>query len=84
MEDDLDVLIEKFDDELSMVLDKHVPIKTMKITDRKKGAWFYDEVKEAKCKMRREKIWKHYKQQHQWISYKTEKDSYNRLLRNKR
>ena len=62
IEDDLDVLIEKFEDGLCMVLDKHAPIKTKKITERKKRAWFNDEVKEAKQKVgRREKIWKQYK-----------------------
>ena len=49
-EDDLDVIMEKFVDELYMVLDKNATIKTKKITERKKRAWFSNEVKEPSGK----------------------------------
>ena len=42
-----------------MVLGKHAPVKTEKITEKKERAWFDDEVTETRWKVRwREKIWK--------------------------
>lgn len=67
--------------ELLRVLDKHAPLKERKITERKKEPWYEDHVKKQKKTVRnRAKIWKKYKEPHQWKAYTIERNRYNRML----
>ena len=65
--DDLDSIISEFETKLMQTLDKHTPEVTKKIMGRKRQPWFDDNIKNLKRYMqRREKVWRKYKQSHQW------------------
>ena len=68
--DDLGGIISEFETKLKHTLDKHAPEVTKKITERKRQPWFDDNIKNLKRYMqRREKVWRKYKQSHQWRTF---------------
>ena len=74
--DDLDLamMINIYQRVLSRVLDKHAPIMTRKLPARQAKPWFDEDIKEQKWKVqRRERIWRKYMENHQWLAFKVEK-----------
>ena len=74
--DDLDpaMMIHVFQHELSRVLDKHAPKMTRKLPARQPKPWFNKDIKEQKWKvLKRERIWRKYRENHQWLAFKVEK-----------
>ena len=61
---DIDEAVTALDTELLRVLDKHAPIKELKVTDRKKELWYEDHIKLQKRIVRnREFIWNRFDHQ---------------------
>ena len=82
--DDLDLamMIHVFQHELCRVLDKHTPILTRKLPARQPKPWFNEDIKEQKQKVqRRERIWRKYRETHQWLAFKAEKQQYRFMLK---
>ena len=79
--DDVDILVANLQTALQESLDSHAPEKSKVITCRHKCPWYISELKHQKgvvgCK---EKIWRKYRENHQWIAYKVEKRKYNQML----
>ena len=74
--DDLDLamMIEDFQQELGRVLDEHAPMITKRLPIRQPKPWFSEDIKEQKQKVyRRERIWRRYRENHQWLVFKIEK-----------
>ena len=46
--DNIDDAVRMLDIELTRVLDLHAPLKTRRVTDRKKEPWYEDHVKQQK------------------------------------
>ena len=56
-----------FKEELLKALNQVEPLKTIKCTDRQKHPWYNRFIKEQKRVVKnREKIWRRYRQDHQW------------------
>ena len=80
---DLDSIISEF--ETNLTLDKHAQEVTKKITERKRQPWFDDNIKNLKRYMhRREKVWRRYKQLHQWRAFRDAQYTYNTALQAKK
>ena len=80
--DDLDGLVDQFDNALSMALDEVAPIQTKLQTARKSIPWFTDEVKECKQFMRRrKKIWMKYKSDGTKTAFIKARSKYKQQLR---
>ena len=72
---DIDTAAQAFDAELRKVLDKHGPLKEMRVTDRKREMWFDEHIKTQKKLVRnREAIWNKYdgQYQHHWTAFTME------------
>ena len=70
-----------FEEELLKALNRVAPLKTIKCTNRQKHPWHNQFIKEQKRVVKnREKIWRQYRQEHQWLAYTKERNTYNRLL----
>ena len=70
-----------FEEELLKALNQVAPLRTIKCTDRQKHPWHNRFIKEKKRVVKyREKIWRQYRQDHQWCAYAKERNIYNRLL----
>ena len=70
-----------FEEELLKALNRVAPLRTIKCTDRQKHPWHNRFIKEQKRVVKyREKIWRQYRQDHQWLAYTKERNIYNRLL----
>ena len=79
--DDIDTLVTNLETALRESLDSHAPEKSKVITCRPKCPWYTDDLKHQKGVVRcREKIWRKYKEDHQWTAYKIEKRKYNNTL----
>ena len=77
----LDEVHNLFEEELLMALNRVAPLKTIKCTNRQKHPWHNQFIKEQKTVVKsREKIWRRYRQDHQWLAYTKERNIYNRLL----
>ena len=82
--DNLDsaMMIQVFQHELSRVLDEHAPIITKRLPTRLPKLWFNEDIKEQKQKVqRRERIWRKFKENHQWLAFKEEKQKYRGMLK---
>ena len=69
--------------ELLRVLDKHAPLKEIRVSDRKRQVWYDDHIKEQlKVKRNREFIWNKYgrKEKHHWKAFTIERSHYNRMI----
>ena len=70
-----------FEEELLKALNRVAPLKAIKCTNRQKHPWHNQFIKDQKRVVKnREKIWRRYQQEHQWLAYKKERNAYNRLL----
>ena len=49
---------------------------------RQPKPWFREHIKEQKQKVhRRERIWRRYREDHQWLAFKSEKQKYREMLK---
>ena len=79
--DNLDSIVSEFETKLKQTQDKHSPEVTKKIMERKRQSWFDDNIKNLKRYMcRREKMWRKYKQLHQWRAFREAQCNYNTAL----
>ena len=77
----IDELVSALDKTLKEALDKHAPEVWRIVTVRQKTPWFNQQVLEQKRIVRkRERIWKKYKQQHQWKALSDERKKYRSIL----
>lgn len=68
---DVNDLANTYDETTRKVLNNHAPLKKKKVSERKREMWFTPELKEQKKTVRRrERIWKKYHQDHQWMALK--------------
>ena len=82
--DDLDLamMIDVFQQELGRVLDEHAPMITKRLPIRQPKPWFSEDIKEQKQKVcRRERIWRRYRENHQWLAFKCERQKYREMLK---
>ena len=81
-ENELDSMVESFNNRLQSTLDCHAPEIKKIITTRPKNPWFTPELKLQKQAVRcREKAWTKYKEQHHWQALQTECNKYKSLLK---
>ena len=79
---ELDTMIDVFQQELVRVLDEHAPLIGKRLQTRKPKPWFREDIKEQKQKVhRRERIWRRYREDHQWLAFKSEKKKYREMLK---
>ena len=70
-----------FDKALINALNIHAPLQTKQITTHRTVPWFTDDVRELKKSMRRrEAIWRKYKREDTWISFKVVRSKYRSEL----
>jgi hypothetical protein len=79
----VNTLVELFDSTVNKILDKHAPIRKCTITTRAtKNLWFSEELRAQKHVVRcREKVFRKYKQHHQWLALLHERRTYTNLLK---
>ena len=83
--DDLNTLVNKFEDSLRNILDNHAPLKTKQITIRTKYPWFNDDIKEQKKLVRRkEKEWKRTRSSETWAFLDQEKKKYRKMIKSEK
>ena len=83
--ENLDVVCQQLNAELSRVYDTLAPPKSISVSDRYKVEWFDDEIiQQRKITRRREEIWKRYHEEHQFCAFKRERNRLNRMLLYKR
>ena len=74
--------VEKLENIIRIAIDQLAPAKTVTKTIRYQNAWFTDELRYQRRKVRRrERIWKKYKEEHHWSALKVEKNRYIWQLR---
>ena len=78
----IDEVVTALDTELLRVLDKHAPIKELKVTDRKKELWYEDHIKlQKRIVKNREFIWNRFDHQdHHWKAFTIERNRFNRMV----
>ena len=65
-----------------VVLGEHAPMITKRLPIRQPKPWFSEDIKEQKQKVcRRERIWRSYRENHQWLAFKSEKQKYREMLK---
>ena len=80
--DTLDTQVEKLENTLRGALDKHAPLQTKLVMNRQKVAWFTEEVREMKKRMRhREKLWRKYSRDELWMAFKVVRWQYETAIR---
>ena len=66
--------------ELQKMLDTVASKKTIKQINKPKNSWFNKYVRQQRKVVKtRDRVWRRYKQDHQWHTYKKERTIYNRL-----
>ena len=81
-ERDIDIVSAWFNQELSDALEKHAPMQSKSVIDRKRVPWFIEEVKNSKHIMRRcEHLWRKYKHDDLWETFKTARNIFKNTLR---
>ena len=79
---DLETMIEDLEKQLKLVLDEVAPEKTKTIVVRPTNPWFTEDVKSQKRLMRnRERTWRKYRLQSNWIAFKVERNKYRAMLK---
>ena len=79
---DLETMIEDLEKQLKLVLDEIAPEKTKTIVVRPTNPWFTEDVKTQKRLMRnRERTWRKYKLQSNWIAFKVKRNKYRAMLK---
>ena len=83
--DDLQSLVTKFEDELKNAYDELAPLTEKKVTNRPRNLWFNQEIADQKRVVRRrEKIYKRYREKHQWTAYREELKNYKKMLKDQK
>ena len=78
----LDDMITELDNRVSSKLEEMIVRKKALVTVRKRIPWFNSEVLEQKrITRRREKIWRKYREDHQWTAFKVERKRYCAILK---
>ena len=79
---DLESMIEDLEKQLKLILDEVAPEKTKTIVVRPTNPWFTEDVKIQKRLMRnRERTWRKYRLQSNWIAFKVERNKYRAMLK---
>ena len=79
--DKLDCIVSEFETKLKQTLDKHAPEVTKKIMERKNNPGLIKYKQSLKRYMhRREKVWRKYRQSHQWRAFREAWCNYNMAL----
>ena len=79
--DVLEYLVNQMNSTTTKLLDKLIPEKTMKITERRKELWYNNRIRDQRAVVRRrERIWRGYREEHQLIAFKSERNRLNRML----
>ena len=82
---DLDAVCTDLNSELVRTLDVLAPERLITVPIRKHVSWYDDDIKEQRLIVRkREHIWKKYREPHQLLAYKRERNRLNRILTYKR
>ena len=77
----LDVMVEQLGSRFEEALNKNAPIKTKIATIRKTVPWFNDSLMDHKRIVRnRERIWKKYKTNDTWLTFKIERSKFRQSL----
>ena len=77
----LDELLQSFNEKITDALNIHAPIQKSKITNRKSRPWYNEDLKKQHRIVRNwERIWRKYKEDHQWNAYQQERLRYNKHL----
>ncbi|KAK6171865.1 hypothetical protein SNE40_018289 [Patella caerulea] len=80
--EDLESLASDLNSVVKQSLDVLVPEKTRTITIRQNKDWFTDELREWRSRVRRrERIYRHYREDHQWTALKKVRNNYNFKLK---
>ncbi len=76
----LEELVKCYETECVRCMDKLAPTKTKIVVERKLNPWHNDDIKEQKRRVqRRERIWRRYLEEHQWIAYKEERNRLRKM-----
>ena len=79
--DDLDSILKNFEDKILLALDKLTPLKMIHVAVRDHKPCYNNSLRTQLRKVHnRERIWRKYKAEHQWMAYKTELGNCNNLL----
>ena len=79
--DDPNTLIQKFENQARVAINKHAPEKTRTLIIRPKNSWFTPEVRQQRIVVRKtERLWKRKKTSVEWDKLKEEKIKYRNLL----
>ena len=80
--DDVNKAACEFEQYLQTAIDELAPLSEKTVTVRRKKFWYTKTLREQKRILRRrEKIWRKYREQHQWIALKVERNRYSNLLK---
>ena len=78
----LETCIEEFNKESINLMDKHFPLKKIKISNKTRVPWFDKSTRDQRKIVRnREKIWLRYNEDHQWKAYKRERNRYLNMIK---
>ena len=86
LEDCENTNIEEFlitcNDSITHLLDKHAPFRMFKRKVRPKRLWYNKDLQTQRCIVRnRERLWRKYLQDYLWLSFKIERNRYNKMLK---
>ena len=71
-----------FDSILTLVLDKHAPLKTVTVTPLNKNLWFTSNLlTESRKRRQLEHTWRNSRYEVDWLLYKNQSHLYNSLVR---
>ncbi|KAK6183398.1 hypothetical protein SNE40_010887 [Patella caerulea] len=77
-----DGMVQEFENNVTAVLDKFAPVKSKIVTVRRKKPWFTREIAQQKHTVRRrERIFRKFKENHQLIALKKERNRYNWMIK---
>ena len=71
-----------YKNKISLTLNEKLPLRTMNTSNKTKKLWYNSELSEHRRLVRnRERIYRKYKQNHQWTAFKSEQKKYRKRLR---
>ena len=78
----IEEFLDTSNDSITHSLDKHTPIRRSKRKVRPRRVWHSEELQAQRCTVRnRERLWRKYLQDHLWLSFKIERNRYNKMLK---
>ena len=78
---DLEEAVKEYEEILTSTLNDCMPLKTKKVTVRKRVPWYTSDIKHQKQILRnRERSWLKYGEHHQWLAYKRERNRYRNMI----